>query len=147
MYRYLIEYSSAKSVVNNIENLGVDSAKQIFEQFQKFDVSKKNDLPHYYKMIVLQALSDEMDTDSAYEHLLDKAVFMLKKEKSIDWYAVCCNLGRNDVFSVMDKFKDEMLDEDYWMLIGYCYTTSDWGKSAEEAPSFMTKLSLNSING
>ncbi|BAV94987.1 hypothetical protein [Ichthyobacterium seriolicida] len=32
----------------------------------------------------------------------------LEKEDVIDWEIVCGKLGRNDVFAVMDRLKDEM---------------------------------------
>lgn len=126
MYIYLIEYSSAKSLIDNVEKFGVETARQFYEHFKSVEANNKIEYSEDNERIIQEVLSGEMDTDSAYDYLLEEAEFMLRKEENIDWNTVRGNLGRNDVFSLMDKFKNEISDKDYWMLIGYCYTTSDF---------------------
>jgi len=126
MYIYLIAYSSAKALLDHGKNIGLDFANQLFKQFENYPVENKIDYPTSFREVLVTYLDEEIDYDDATKSLLNEVVNLLRQEDSIDWDAATGNLGRNEVFRIVDELKDEIKDKDYWMLIGFCYTVSDF---------------------
>ncbi len=116
---YLVEYTAAKNAIKNSELLGLTFAKEIFQLSQ---LKSENS----YSIIVDKFFNGNLQADEAIECLLDEVIYHLENDLRVDWKRATVFLGRNEVFPILERMQYSISDEDYWMLLGFCYTMSDF---------------------
>jgi hypothetical protein len=112
----LIHYAGAMDMIKRVCYTTFEMEKDILKRIPKND----------YSRILDNFIHEKIDKDFALD-LCDEILFdYLGMEKDIEWSKVGTYLGKDNVFKILDHFKDSITDKDYWCLIRFCYTMSDF---------------------
>jgi len=119
----LINYSSVRSEFKSSIEMGFDYFKFITD-FQRTNVLKVTNTTFNEELIGMH-LDGSISAEEAIG-IMDAKIFELFNEESnIDWQNIFGLVGRNNVFNIFNNM-ESLSNEDYWMILGFCYTTSDF---------------------
>lgn len=116
----LLNYSNIRGLFCNTIKYGMD----YFNSFKSYGVMEGN--TELNNELIRDFMNGSISAEEAIESIDYELYQIFRLESNVDWEEVFCLLGRNNVFGFFNLLKDELSDEDYWMILGFCYTTSDF---------------------
>jgi hypothetical protein len=124
MKKYCIDYSSALQTLTMGKQMGLQTAKQIFE-FTKGNFDNEGN----FVSVLNNYLSGKSSHDETENILFDNLIKKFRKESIWDWSDIGALLGNENVFKIFNHVQDDLTDKDYWTVLGDCYVMSSFSHS------------------